>query len=67
MFLEHQISILEWFLKDHLTLKAGVVIVSQKYKTIKYNVKYKTIILNCNYISQLDFYCDQIMQITFEQ
>ncbi len=61
MFLEHQISILEWFLKDHLTLKTGVGIVSQKYKTIKYNLKYK------NYISQFDFYCDQIMQITFEQ
>ncbi len=23
MFLEHQISILEWFLKDHVTLKTG--------------------------------------------
>jgi len=25
MFLERQISILEWFLKDHVTLKTGVV------------------------------------------
>ncbi len=25
MFLEHQISILEWFLKDHVTLKTGVM------------------------------------------
>ncbi len=24
MFLEHQISILKWFLKDHVTLKTGV-------------------------------------------
>ncbi len=24
-FLEQQISILEWFLKDHVTLKTGVV------------------------------------------
>ncbi len=24
MFLEHEISILEWFLKDHVTLKTGV-------------------------------------------
>ncbi len=25
MFLEQQISILEWFLKDHVTLKTGVI------------------------------------------
>jgi len=25
MFLEHQISILEWFLKDHVTLKPGKI------------------------------------------
>ncbi len=25
MFLEHQISILEWFLKDHVTIKTGVI------------------------------------------
>ncbi len=25
MFLEHQISIFEWFLKDHVTLKTGVM------------------------------------------
>ncbi len=25
MFLKHQISILEWFLKDHVTLKSGVM------------------------------------------
>ncbi len=25
MFLEQQISILEWFLKDHVTLKTGVM------------------------------------------
>ncbi len=25
MFLEQQISILEWFLKDHVTLKPGVM------------------------------------------
>jgi len=25
MFLEHQISMLEWFLKDHVTLKTGVM------------------------------------------
>ncbi len=26
VFLKQQISILEWFLKDHVTLKAGVMI-----------------------------------------
>ncbi len=25
MFLEHQISILEWFLKDHVTVRTGVM------------------------------------------
>ncbi len=25
MFIEQQISILEWFLKDHVTLKTGVM------------------------------------------
>ncbi len=25
MFIEDQISILEWFLKDHVTLKTGVM------------------------------------------
>jgi len=25
MFLEHQIIILDWFLKDHVTLKTGVM------------------------------------------
>jgi len=26
MFLDHQTIILEWFLKDHVTLKSGVII-----------------------------------------
>jgi len=28
MFLEHQIIILEWFLKDHVTLKTGVMMLN---------------------------------------
>jgi len=28
MFLEHQILILEWFLKDHVTLKTGVMMIN---------------------------------------
>ncbi len=30
MFLEQQISILEWFLKDHVTLKTGVTMLKNK-------------------------------------
>jgi len=28
MFFEHQIIILEWFLKDHVTLKTGVMMLN---------------------------------------
>jgi len=28
MFLDHQILILEWFLKDHVTLKTGVMMLN---------------------------------------
>jgi len=41
MFLEQQIIILEWFLKDHVTLKTGVMMLkiqlwSQEYITFEY-------------------------------
>ncbi len=32
MFLEQQISILEWFLKDHVTLKTGVIMLKIQLK-----------------------------------
>ncbi len=35
MFLENQISILKWFLKDHVTLKTGVMAA----KRINYSIK----------------------------
>ncbi len=54
MFFEHQISILKWFLNDHVTLKPGVIaaensaFASQEY-IIFYNniyVKYFNIKIN---------------------
>ncbi len=50
MFCEHQISTLEWFLKDHVTLKTGVMML----KFILIYIKTENIILfilNCNNIS----------------
>ncbi len=45
MFIEQQISILEWFLKDHVTLKTGVMTLKiQIYVTgINYILKYSQI------------------------
>ncbi len=56
MFWEH-ISILEWFLKDHVTLKTGVMMLKiQLYITkINYILTYILIenkILNCDIISK---------------
>ncbi len=52
MFLEQQISILEWFLKGNVTLKTGVMMLKiQLYITeINYILQYKTVIWNCNNI-----------------
>ncbi len=55
MFLDQQISILEWFLKDHVTLKTGVMMLKiQLYsKYIYYIILYIIIIiLNYNIMSQ---------------
>ncbi len=40
MFLEQQISILEWFLKDHVTLKTGVMMLNIFWKFIKIENSY---------------------------
>jgi len=64
MFLEHQISILELFLKDHVTLKTGVMILKIQlciteinyiltYIKIKNTVFFK--IDNINNISQYHY------------
>ncbi len=37
MFLEQQISILEWFLKDHVTLKTGVMIMKIQLRITERN------------------------------
>ncbi len=61
MFVEQQISILEWFLKDHVTLKTekSALCHGNKYKQILKYIKIKK--LNSNNVSQY-FYCiyDQI-------
>ncbi len=35
MFFEHQISILEWFLKNNVTLKTGVMMLKITFENIK--------------------------------
>ncbi len=56
MFLEEQISILEWFMKDHVTLKTGEMMlkihhISQEKKYIlKYNSYFK---LNWNIANEM--------------
>ncbi len=61
MFLEPQISILQWRLKDHVTLKTGVMMlkmqlcITGKKLILKYTHTKKTVVLNCNTISQ--YYC----------
>ncbi len=47
MFLDQQISILEWFLKDHVALKTGVMMLKiQLYsKYIYYIILYIIIII----------------------
>ncbi len=48
MILEQQISILEWFLKDHVTLKTGVIAAENValITGINYIFKYIQVILN---------------------
>ncbi len=43
-------SALEWFLKDHVTLKTGVMVHYVKMKYILKYIKTETIILNCKNI-----------------
>ncbi len=44
MLLEHQISILEWFFKDHVTLKTGIM--NESWKFIFY-ITWINYILKC--------------------
>jgi len=55
MFLEQQISLLEWFLKGHVTLKTGVMITGINYKLTK-----MTKLLNLSIQSKpfLETYCN---------
>ncbi len=61
MFFEHQTSILEWFLKDHVTLKTGVMMLKIQLCITGMNYIWKYITteyssLICNNISQLHFF-----------
>ncbi len=59
MFLEQQTSILEWFLKDHVTMKTGVMMLKIQLCISRINYIFKYFqykpFLNCNNISQ--YYC----------
>ncbi len=59
---EQQIIILEWFLKDQVTVKTGVMMLKIQLciTGINYILKYKTGILNCNINSQYQCIFDQI-------
>ncbi len=64
IFLEQQISTLEWFLKDHVTLKTGVMMLKIQLciTVINYILKYiqiQTFILNSNNISK--YYCFTVL------
>ncbi len=52
MFLDHKISILEWFLKDHVTLSNDA-----ENSALHYRNKLNFTVLNCNNISHYFFYC----------
>ncbi len=58
MFLNLQKIILEWFLNNQVTMKTGVMatensaLPSHKYIKFSNGLKYKTVILHCNNISQ---------------
>ncbi len=68
MFLEQQISILEWFLKDHVTLKTGVMMLKIQFcfTRINYILKYIQtensfqIVIIFHNITELTVFFDQI-------
>ncbi len=64
MFLHHKISILKWFLNDHVTLKTAEnsTLPSQEYILFKKYIKVENSYFKCNNFRILMFYCisDQI-------
>ncbi len=70
MFLEQQISILEWFLKDHETLKTEVMAAKnaalpsqEKKKTVRFKILLQIEKSYINNISQIH-YCFTVLCIT---
>ncbi len=56
IIIEHQINRLDWFLKDRVTLKIGVMTAENTKK--KYILKYNAVILKCyNFVLLLLLYC----------
>ncbi len=51
MFLEQQISILEWFLKDHVTLKTGVMLLKNQFLLDRNNYILKYIKIENSYFT----------------
>ncbi len=51
MFFEQQISILEWFLKDHLTLKTRVMMLKIQLRITEINYILKYIQIESSYFT----------------
>jgi len=63
MLLEHQISILQWFLKEYVTLKTGIMMLNILCFTwIHFILKKKTLILHCNNILQDNCFTGSLIQ-----
>jgi len=45
MFVDHQILILEWFVKDHVTLKTGVMMINYTLLYIQIENRWFTLII----------------------
>ncbi len=62
MFLKQQISILEWFLKDHVTLKTEVMMLKIQLCITEINYTLQCIQIENSYFKLQYFYCifDQI-------
>ncbi len=66
MFFEQQISILKWFLNDHVTLKTGVMMLKIQLYITGIHFKKKTVLLNSNNISQYYYFYYIFDQIRYE-
>ncbi len=56
MFLEQQISILDWFLKDHVTLKTGVMMLKIQLCSTEINYILKHILIKSSYFKLFKYF-----------